>query len=90
MVFYLKDFHGWLDGWLGEEVTSDFLSQVKPARAGSSIGVVVAYGVNDAAQKAEEIISEVPNTFYYTSGIIQVKQSNNNFETETLCWLTGN
>jgi len=31
---------------------------VKPARAGSSIGVVVAYGVNDAAQKAEEIISE--------------------------------
>ncbi|KAG0541638.1 hypothetical protein BDA96_02G034200 [Sorghum bicolor] len=31
---------------------------VKPTRAGSSIGVVVAYGVNDAAQKAEEIISE--------------------------------
>ncbi|XP_039797344.1 D-alanine--D-alanine ligase-like isoform X2 [Panicum virgatum] len=31
---------------------------VKPARAGSSIGLVVAYGVNDAAQKAEEIISE--------------------------------
>ncbi|CAN6169327.1 unnamed protein product [Urochloa humidicola] len=31
---------------------------VKPTRAGSSIGVVVAYGVNDASQKAEEIISE--------------------------------
>ncbi|EER99943.2 hypothetical protein SORBI_3002G427800 [Sorghum bicolor] len=31
---------------------------VKPTRAGSSIGMVVAYGVNDAAQKAEEIISE--------------------------------
>nr|CAB3459049.1 unnamed protein product [Digitaria exilis] len=31
---------------------------VKPTKAGSSIGVVVAYGVNDAAQKAEEIISE--------------------------------
>jgi 4-hydroxy-3-methylbut-2-enyl diphosphate reductase IspH len=34
--------------------------------------VVVAYGVNDAAQKAEEIISEVQNTFYYTSGIIHL------------------
>jgi len=55
IVFYLKDY---FLGWLGEVVTSDFLSQVKPARAGSSIGVVVAYGVNDAAQKAEEIISE--------------------------------
>ncbi|OEL26382.1 hypothetical protein BAE44_0012600 [Dichanthelium oligosanthes] len=32
--------------------------KVKPTRAGSSIGVVVAYGANDAAQKAEEIISE--------------------------------
>ncbi|KAL6657242.1 hypothetical protein ACP70R_005022 [Stipagrostis hirtigluma subsp. patula] len=31
---------------------------VKPTRAGSSIGVVVAYGANDAAQKAEGIISE--------------------------------
>nr|CAB3455374.1 unnamed protein product [Digitaria exilis] len=31
---------------------------VKPTKAGSSIGVVVAYGVNDAAQKAEQIISE--------------------------------
>ncbi|XP_006658994.1 uncharacterized protein LOC102717361 [Oryza brachyantha] len=31
---------------------------VKPTRAGSSIGVVVAYGVNDAAEKAEGIISE--------------------------------
>ena len=87
IAFYLKDY---FLGWLGEVVTSDFLSQVKPARAGSSIGVVVAYGVNDAAQKAEEIISEVLNTFYYTSGIIQVKHSNNNFETETFCWLTGN
>ena len=87
IVFFLKDY---FLGWLGEVVTSDFLSQVKPARAGSSIGVVVAYGVNDAAQKAEEIISEVLNTFYYTSGIIQVKHSNNNFETETFCWLTGN
>jgi len=46
IVFYLKDY---FLGWLGEVVTSDFLSQVKPARAGSSIGVVVAYGVNDAA-----------------------------------------
>lgn len=31
---------------------------VKPTRAGSSIGVVVAYGANDAAEKAEGIISE--------------------------------
>ncbi|XP_052162168.1 uncharacterized protein LOC127779434 isoform X1 [Oryza glaberrima] len=31
---------------------------VKPTSAGSSIGVVVAYGVNDAAEKAEGIISE--------------------------------
>ncbi|GJN10606.1 hypothetical protein PR202_ga28714 [Eleusine coracana subsp. coracana] len=31
---------------------------VKPTRAGSSIGVVVAYGANEAAQKAEEIISD--------------------------------
>ncbi|KAL6896669.1 hypothetical protein ACP4OV_007241 [Aristida adscensionis] len=31
---------------------------VKPTRAGSSVGVVVAYGANDAAQKAEGIISE--------------------------------
>ncbi|XP_062186949.1 uncharacterized protein LOC133890548 [Phragmites australis] len=31
---------------------------VKPTRAGSSIGVVVAYGANEAAQKAEKIISE--------------------------------
>lgn len=73
----MKDcFHGWLD----EEVTSDVLAQVKPTRAGSSIGVVVAYGVNDAAQKAEEIISEVLDTVYYTSGIIQVTHRNN-FET---------
>lgn len=73
----MKDcFHGWLD----EEVTSDVLAQVKPTRAGSSIGVVVAYGVNDAAQRAEEIISEVLDTVYYTSGIIQVTHRNN-FET---------
>jgi hypothetical protein len=77
-VFYFsKDC---FQGWIGEGVTSDVLAQVKPTRAGSSIGVVVAYGVNDAAQKAEEIISEVQNTFYYTSGIIQAKHSNN-FET---------
>jgi D-alanine-D-alanine ligase-like ATP-grasp enzyme len=31
---------------------------VKPTSAGSSIGVVVAYGANDAAEKAEGIISE--------------------------------
>jgi len=74
IVFYFsKDC---FQGWIGEGVTSDVLAQVKPTRAGSSIGVVVAYGVNDAAQKAEEIISEVQNTFYYTSGIIQVKHSN--------------
>ena len=80
-MFYFKDC---FQGWIGEEVTSDVLEQVKPTRAGSSIGVVVAYGVNDAAQKAEEIISEVQNTFYYTSGIIQVKHSNN-FETWNFC-----
>jgi len=54
-VFYFKDC---FQGWIGEGVTSDVLEQVKPTRAGSSIGMVVAYGVNDAAQKAEEIISE--------------------------------
>lgn len=37
-------------------------SQVKPTRAGSSIGVVVAYGANEAAEKAEGIFSEVPGT----------------------------
>uniref|UniRef100_A0ACD5YZB4 Uncharacterized protein n=1 Tax=Avena sativa TaxID=4498 RepID=A0ACD5YZB4_AVESA len=31
---------------------------VKPTRAGSSIGVIVAYGANEAAEKAEGIISE--------------------------------
>jgi hypothetical protein len=35
------------------------LFQVKPARAGSSIGVKVAYGVQDSLMKANEIISEV-------------------------------
>jgi len=54
-MFYFKDC---FQGWIGEGITSDMLAQVKPTRAGSSIGVVVAYGVNDAAQKAEEIISE--------------------------------
>ena len=33
--------------------------QVKPARAGSSIGVAVAYGVTDSLTKANAIISEV-------------------------------
>ena len=36
-----------------------YLFQVKPARAGSSIGVKVAYGVLDSFTKADEIISEV-------------------------------
>ncbi|KAG8079235.1 hypothetical protein GUJ93_ZPchr0007g6307 [Zizania palustris] len=31
---------------------------VKPTRAGSSIGVVIAYGANEAAEKAKGIISE--------------------------------
>ncbi|XP_068641876.1 uncharacterized protein [Aristolochia californica] len=31
---------------------------VKPARAGSSIGVIVAYGVEDSIKKANDIISE--------------------------------
>lgn len=38
---------------------SDKLLQVKPTRAGSSIGVTVAYGVTDSLKKAREIISEV-------------------------------
>lgn len=33
--------------------------QVKPVRAGSSIGVTVAYGVVDSLKKANEIISKV-------------------------------
>jgi len=33
--------------------------QVKPTRGGSSIGVRVAYGVNDSLVKANEIMSEV-------------------------------
>ncbi|KAH8505916.1 hypothetical protein H0E87_012935, partial [Populus deltoides] len=32
---------------------------VKPARAGSSIGVTVAYGVSDSLKKANDLISEV-------------------------------
>ncbi|KAL4346859.1 hypothetical protein GQ457_17G006130 [Hibiscus cannabinus] len=57
----------------GSEVNPDELSEwfagnhldpntgkvvVKPARAGSSIGVTVAYGVNDSLTKANEIISQ--------------------------------
>lgn len=34
-------------------------SQVKPTRAGSSIGVTVAYGVTDSLEKANALISEV-------------------------------
>ncbi|KAK7835744.1 d-alanine--d-alanine ligase a [Quercus suber] len=37
---------------------------VKPARAGSSIGVKVAYGVLDSLTKADEIISEVELQFH--------------------------
>lgn len=33
--------------------------QVKPTRAGSSIGVTVAYGIDDSIKKANDIISEV-------------------------------
>lgn len=33
--------------------------QVKPTRGGSSIGVRVAYGVNDSLVKANEIMFEV-------------------------------
>ena len=33
--------------------------KVKPARAGSSIGVKVAFGVNDSIKKAVELILEV-------------------------------
>lgn len=40
-------------------LASLLLLQVKPARAGSSIGVTVAYGVVDSFSKAKEIISEV-------------------------------
>ncbi|VAH41841.1 unnamed protein product [Triticum turgidum subsp. durum] len=36
----------------------NFLVEVKPTRAGSSIGVVVAYGANEAAEEAEGIFSE--------------------------------
>jgi D-alanine-D-alanine ligase-like ATP-grasp enzyme len=32
---------------------------VKPAKAGSSIGVKVAFGVNDSIKKATELILEV-------------------------------
>lgn len=35
------------------------LLQVKPTRAGSSIGVKVAYGVADSLKKATTIVSEV-------------------------------
>lgn len=35
------------------------LFQVKPTRAGSSIGVKVAYGVADSLKSAKAIISEV-------------------------------
>ena len=38
--------------------------QVKPARAGSSIGVKVAYGLDDSLEKANAIISEVLVNFY--------------------------
>lgn len=47
------------------DVLSFFLLpfQVKPARAGSSIGVKVAYGVHDSLAKAKEIVSEVSWVF---------------------------
>lgn len=35
------------------------IMQVKPAVAGSSIGVAVAYGVTDSLKKANDIILEV-------------------------------
>lgn len=35
------------------------MSQVKPTIGGSSIGVGVAYGVNDSLVKANEIMTEV-------------------------------
>ncbi|TVU37113.1 hypothetical protein EJB05_10406, partial [Eragrostis curvula] len=49
-----------LDEWFGSINMNKENGKVvvKPTRAGSSIGVVVAYGANEAAQKAEEIISE--------------------------------
>lgn len=40
-------------------------SQVKPARAGSSIGVAVAYGVDDSLEKAVNIVAEVLTLFSY-------------------------
>ncbi|KAI5663000.1 hypothetical protein M9H77_22323 [Catharanthus roseus] len=49
-----------LDAKLGKVV-------VKPTRAGSSIGVTVAYGVSDAVQKANAIIAEV--IFYVTTSL---------------------
>lgn len=43
--------------WCHYPSKNEFL-QVKPTRAGSSIGVEVAHGVDDAIQKALNIISE--------------------------------
>lgn len=44
-----------------DPISSSFISlfQVKPAKAGSSIGVKVAFGVNDSIKKAIELILEV-------------------------------
>lgn len=39
------------------------LFQVKPTRAGSSIGVTVAYGVADSLRKAKQIMLEVLQVF---------------------------
>lgn len=41
--------------------------KVKPTKAGSSIGVAVARGVDDAIRKAISIISEVKKFQYYLS-----------------------
>lgn len=44
-------------------VMTDF--KVKPTKAGSSIGVAVARGVDDAIRKAISIISEVKKFQYH-------------------------
>ncbi|KAL7231381.1 hypothetical protein ACSBR2_009605 [Camellia fascicularis] len=55
-----------------------FISEVKPKKARSSIGVTVAYGVTDSLRKANEIISEpkemgIPTKAYYA--VEEVKEN---------------
>ncbi|KAK1311997.1 hypothetical protein QJS10_CPA07g01232 [Acorus calamus] len=60
-----------------------FLVQVKPTKAGSSIGVTVAYGIDDCIEKAKDIISKVELQFF-GSGDVKEKDAIFNYRRKYL------